>query len=333
MNTHTIAQHLLAELPLSELDVARLFIESIEHIGHLTEGKSRLEIIMMMRRMIRIGAESLNAESNTVSLKCAVLASVHARRHLRPVSRRDLRFFARRFISVESLADVPLNKITPKQCRILLEKSFGNNNSLYCKARTILHSVFVYGMQHEWCTNNPVKCLSVPKISERRITPLTLAEIGRLKKTVQRPEFSNMKLSLLLLLYCGIRPAEVARLREEDICWREKQVIIHPTTSKTGGGRVVPIRCSLAGIAPHERVIPRNWNQRWQKLRRAAGFRRWQADSCRHTFASYHAAYFHNLNELQMEMGHRSVDLLRTRYVVAAKPGVAARFWKTAKFE
>ena len=41
----------------------------------------------------------------------------------------------------------------------------------------------------------------------------------------------------------------------------------------------------------------------------------WQQDVLRHTFASYHLKHFKNLVQLQIEMGHSTPDLLRTRYL------------------
>ena len=41
----------------------------------------------------------------------------------------------------------------------------------------------------------------------------------------------------------------------------------------------------------------------------------WQPDVLRHTFATHHLATFRNYAELQLEMGHRSIELLRTRYI------------------
>ena len=77
--------------------------------------------------------------------------------------------------------------------------------------------------------------------------------------------------------------------------------------------------------------LPRNWNRRWQALRRAAGFSHWVPDVLRHTFATYHACTFRNLPALQCEMGHSSTALLRTRYVntTAIAPRDARRFWAT----
>lgn len=74
------------------------------------------------------------------------------------------------------------------------------------------------------------------------------------------------------------------------------------------------------------------WNRKWKALRRAAGYRgnKWVPDVCRHTFASYHAAFFRNLPELQLEMGHRDASLLMTRYMAPALKKDAAAFWKGA---
>ena len=60
----------------------------------------------------------------------------------------------------------------------------------------------------------------------------------------------------------------------------------------------------------------------------AADFRHWVPDVCRHTFATYHAAKFRNLPELQLEMGHRDTALLRSRYMMPASRRSAELFWK-----
>ncbi|MCQ2371209.1 MAG: hypothetical protein MJ058_04040 [Akkermansia sp.] len=97
-------------------------------------------------------------------------------------------------------------------------------------------------------------------------------------------------------------------------------MVVRPTTSKTGGGRVVPLRCGNIDAMRHD--IPRRWVHRWRALRKAAGWSKetahpWRQDVCRHTFATYHAAHFRNFPALQLEMGHRDSSLLRTRYIYA----------------
>lgn len=171
----------------------------------------------------------------------------------------------------------------------------------------------------------------MPKIKERYIEPLSLKDVEKLKEATTRPEFRNMRFSLNLMLYAGIRPTEVSRLQKTDFQWDERLVIVRSTVSKTGGGRAVPLR-GIHNIRKKDRYIPRNWNANGKALRRVAGFQsNWVPDICRHTFASYHAAYFRNLSELQMEMGHRDTSLLRSRYMAPVLRKDAAAFWREAK--
>jgi integrase len=89
---------------------------------------------------------------------------------------------------------------------------------------------------------------------------------------------------------------------------------------------VVPLR-ALPGMRAQDCRVPRNWQKHWRDLRRAAGFTRWTPDVCRHSFASYHAAYFRNLPELQVIMGHRDLSLLRSRYMAPTSRKEARVFW------
>ncbi len=150
----------------------------------------------------------------------------------------------------------------------------------------------------------------MPKIQEKNIVPLTPREVEKLQETARLPEFRDMRLSLALMLYGGIRPAEVCRLQAADFNWEEQQVIVRPTASKTGGGRVVPLR-GVRTIRKQDRVIPKGWLRKWSALRRAAG-------------------YFRNLSELQLEMGHRDTSLPRSRYMMPTLKKEAAAFWKAA---
>ena len=201
-----------------------------------------------------------------------------------------------------------------------METAFGGSAAQYRKGRAILSGVFSTAIKHDWCDVNPVARVEVPDVIEKPIEPLTIEEVERLEEAAQQPEHQDMQLSLHLMLYCGIRPTEVSRIDpERDIDWQNQRVVVRPTTSKTGGGRVVPLR-KAGNITV--RTIPHRWLHRWRALRKAAGWSKetahpWRQDVCRHTFATYHAAHFRNFAALQLEMGHRDSTLLRTRYVYA----------------
>ncbi len=329
---NTTAQSLLAGLPLHPEDAARLTLEMLEELQLDSAELTRTQLLARLRRLIRVGLRTLNEEEATVPFAEAAWKSVEARvaAGRRPVTLRDLRYMLRRLLRIPGLAERPLRAMRPRECRELLTNSFGHTPSGFRKARAILHSVFAFGRQQGWCDANPVDCIACPSVAEKEILPLGEAEIERLERTSRQPEHAPMRLSLHLMLYCGIRPTEVRRLRPADFNWDEGTVRIRPSASKTGGGRVVPLRLRRsARRVPMNPILPRDWEKRWRALRRAAGFSHWVPDVLRHTFASYHAAHFRNLPALQLEMGHRDCSLLRSRYVNAAgiTRAAAARFF------
>lgn len=322
------AEKMIEELPLSCKDAARLALEMSEELGARAEGLDKRELICLMRRVIRLGVEELARLEHTVSFETAVWASVEARAGRRATTRRDLRHYARRLLRVEGVAARPLRAMSSRECRELLQAAFGGSASSFRKGRSMLHSVFAFGMRQEWCAENPVARVEVPQVQEREIVPLRREEVARLEAAVQLPEHRAMRLSLHLLLYCGLRPQEVARLQTRDVQTERGCVVVPGRCSKTGGGRVVPLR-RLEALRGGRLRIPLNWEERWRRLRRAAGFAagQWVPDVCRHTFASYHAARFRDLGALQLEMGHRSTDLLRSRYLNLPQVEEAKRYW------
>ena len=282
------------------------------------------------RECIRQGEVQLRLRARTVTFAKAVETALEDRRRkgLRARSIVDFRYLCTRMMKMNpGLAERRMRGITSDDCRAYLQEAYGNSPSQYRKARAIMSGVFATAFKHDWCNANPVSRVEVPDVVEKPIEPLTIEEVERLEAAAQLPEHRDMQLSLHLMLYCGIRPTEVSRIDpERDIDWEHAQVVVRPTTSKTGGGRVVPLR--KAGSIT-VRTIPQRWSHRWRALRKAAGWSKenahaWRQDVCRHTFATYHAAHFRNFAALQMEMGHRDSSLLRTRYVYAGKTNEAA---------
>ncbi|MCQ2366521.1 MAG: site-specific integrase [Akkermansia sp.] len=277
--------------------------------------------IRRARECVRLGAEEMRKREKTVTFRKAVEMALEERekknRRARTVT--DFRYYCKRLMARNpGLAERRMRGITSDDCRAYLQAGYGESPSQYRKARAILSGVFSTSIKHDWCDSNPVSRVEVPEVVEKPIEPLTIEEVERLEAAAQLPEHRDMQLSLHLMLYCGIRPTEVSRIDpERDIDWEHAQVLVRPTTSKTGGGRVVPLRKADAITV---RTIPRRWVQRWHALRSKAGWNQshpWQPDICRHTFATYHAARFRNFAALQLEMGHRDSSLLRTRYVYA----------------
>lgn len=312
---------------LNTLDADRLMLDVVERLGKRVEGCRRPEVIALIKRVTVLGVLALAAEDRTETFATTARLSVEARCDRRAATCRDLRYFVRRMLKIPGVGERPLRAMTTSECRELLRQAFGSSLHSYRKGRAILHSIFAYGMRQDWCEVNPVDRIEMPRVQEPTIEPLSLADADRLLKTSTSPKHRKMRFSLLLMLYCGMRPAEVSRFcPARDVLWEEGVLIVRPNVSKTGGGRMVPLR-RVAHLSRAECIIPRNWKKRWRELRHDAGFEHWRADTLRHTFATFHAAHFRNLPELQLEMGHRDVNLLRSRYMVPASRRDAEAFW------
>ncbi len=342
------ARHLLKGLPLGGHDAARLVLEAVEDMPELlaAAGQGREQLMQALRRVLRAGIAAVREQEKTVSFAQAAEESLARREKAgrRPTTLRDLRGFIKRLLRVPGLAERPLRRIGVEECRRVLETAFGGSAHSYRKGRAILHSIFAYGLRHGWCSHNPVDATEAPIIVEKEIVPLTLAQCRRLVETAKLPHFRDCLPALCLMLFAGVRPGEVARLRWGDIRVAEGVLIIAARNSKTGGARRVelcaPLRRLLRrcrGKSCAEQLCPRRWEARWRLLRVAAGFSHrcgtpWVPDVLRHTFASYHALTHHNLPALQLQLGHRDARLLLTRYLnmPRLRRADAAHFWQLA---
>ncbi len=306
--------------PLSGTDIWRLFEEFREEAELITA--SRQELITAFRRVIRAGIASIRESERTVSFAHAVRASLEARKHRRPSTLADLRSFTGRMMRYGNWENMPLRAITVDQCREMISNAFGHSPHVQRKAQAILHSIFAYGRRQGWCDANPAEGVERPPLHEQRIEILTPPQIKSLLRACEAPEFTDMSAPVRLMLWCGIRPGEVQRLRWKDIDPHEGVVYVDPSHSKTGGARAVPLRgaAKLLSHLPSDQqddatIAPQNWARLWRRVRLRAGFTNWQQDALRHTFASLHLKCFHNPPQLQEEMGHRDSRLLRTRYL------------------
>lgn len=313
-----LARSLLARSRLSWCDAARLVIELEESLPP-ARGEKRGERMRRLRRAIRLGAEMVEKEKETVAVGTAVEASVAERAGRRPSTVADLRYLSRRLLRKNpGLAARPLRAVSTEECRACLERAF-ETPSQFKKGRAFLHSVFSFGVRRGWCAANPAVGVEVPRIREREIEPLTLPEVVRLTLETSAPDFRDCAPALGVMLWAGVRPCEVARLRWEDIDWEENIIAVRPRHSKTGGARHVSIAPVLRRWLARDRssgaLCPPNWKRKWNRLRDRAGLDAWRQDTLRHTFASYHAKRFRDLPGLSLEMGHADLSLLRTRYI------------------
>ncbi len=323
---------MLNGLPLRNCDMARLVIEAVEEMPELHDAAARGGAALMraLRRIVREGIVAVREQEKTVSFAYAAQESLARREFVgrRALTLRDLRNFIKRLLRVPGLAERPLRAIGVEECRRVLDEAFTPSIHSYRKGRAIMHSVFAYGLRQGWCASNPVAAIEVPSVAEQEIEPLSIKECRKLVNVAQSEPYRDCLPALGLMMFAGVRPGEVARLRWADVHCEDGMLSIAARHSKTGGARRVelcpPLRRMLLRLRPsaadeHTLLCPPRWHFRWQRLRQEAGLstpsHRWVPDVLRHTFASYHVLTHRNLPELQLQLGHRDSRLLLTRYL------------------
>ncbi len=305
----------------AKADSVLFHISVIPNLSEVSQNQAYEVFSLCLRQLLKAIEKALQESENSITFREAAEFSLLARAHRRPSTIADLRSYIRRMNMTQDFADMPIRHISIDICRRMLHKQFGHSAHSFRKAQSILHSIFDCAYRQQWCEHNPAKAILRPPVSEQRIEILPISTIRKLinisKKNIRlRP----MEAPLRLMLWCGIRPTEVRRLRWGDIDPSEKLVYIESTNSKTGGARAVPLRGGALALLkeshdPTHLIAPSNWNRLWKQLRLEAGCHTWQSDALRHTFASMHIKRFHNLPLLQEEMGHRNATLLQTRYL------------------
>ena len=324
----TAALALLKSTKLPPLEAAQVACAAVR------AGRGRMKRAL---RCIAAGEEELKRQERTVTFDKAVEAALEARQHRRTRTLCDFRYVTRRFMKrCPGLARRRVRSITAAECAAYIEAAFETPRQRQ-KARLTLSGVFSTAMKRGWCSENPVARVEAPRVVEKTVPILSPEEAEQLVQAAREYKGGICLPAVGLMLYAGIRPHEVARLTWADVDLPGKRVNIAPQHSKTGGSRPVTLlRPALhllrtAQAPAPQRICPPQWLRHWRAVRQQAGWNRltrpWPQDICRHSFASYHAAKYRNLHELQLQMGHRDSTLLRTRYLVVPAARTAKRFW------
>jgi len=197
--------------------------------------------------------------------------------------------------------------------------------------RSLLNSLFEFGVRKKLCPENPVKGVERMTVKAEEVGILTPAQLWNLLEISS----GDVRATIALGAFAGIRPEEIVRLTWEEVSLEKGHVTITAAKSKTAQHRYVKILPSLeAWLRPligSGSIQGDNFRRRYDEARRLAGFalrgnqrrRRhdedkglvpWPHDALRHSYASYHLAKFQNAPALALELGHQSNALIFSNY-------------------
>lgn len=330
------ATYILRNYPISPSDAARLVAEMLE-MCPCRNAQDKAEVINHCRNIIHEGTRYAESHTHTVLFRDAVYAMLSYKPHLRERTRMEVNQIVKRITeNVEEWNHCPMSRIDAELCQRTILSVF-NTASMHQKARRVMHSVFSFAVRNRWCRDNPVDLVAPVTYEEKPIHALSIEEVHRLLRVVQQPLHAPCAAAVGIMLWAGVRPGEVVRLKQGDINFEDRVITVPARHAKTGGARHVNmypvlhhwLRRCMRVYRPEASIVPGSWSVRWPRLRTAAGFECWVPDVLRHTFASYHLKHFKDLHMLQVDMGHATQKLLYTRYL--AMEGITVQgaklFW------
>lgn len=264
------------------------------------------------------------------------------------------------------LSEVPLERFTPEMVQSALDAAWSHSPTAWNGGRRQLHALFGYAIKRRLVRmENPVTCLEQRHVQEAEITalppgdlqklfaacrPATAAEIaaaadatGRAAHRAATEDLTYLRPYIAVCAFAGMRPTECTRLRWQDIDFEDAIISVRAANSKTGGQRHIEMHptlrawllaCRPADAEPGSLVTPaKNLHANLGALRHRAGFGggTWQHDCLRHSYATYYLKARHGeITRLQLNMGHRSAQLLYSRYVNMAGTtrDMAEKWWQ-----
>lgn len=262
--------------------------------------------------------------------------------HLLPDWLRDRRSDGRRESGVESYEAIlgrfvrDVGDMPPSGITVDLVKTYKRELMARVAPGTARHALTVLRTFCAWCveegylSTNPALLVAHPRVVPPNPDPLSAAEIVALLAALDAPQRSHKttwrrnRRAVCLMLYAGLRIAEVAGLEWRDIDLDRCEIIVRKEIAKGGNPRTVPICDELAAElraarfrSPSYAVVDQGdgWKQRGKALESkslAHLFERWlprrgisiHAHQLRKTFATELYLRGEDLATIQRLLGH-----------------------------
>lgn len=307
----------LTELSNAQIRDAQRALERLAEAG----------LSISLDRAIELALPTLRSVGSDISVStlCAEFAALKAA-EWSDHSNRNFKYASCAFC--EEFGERALSSVQGREIRAWLTNRYANTGTQANTMRT-LRPAFSYAVRQEYIPFSPFSKMELPRVRKKNaIDIFTPAEAASLMQ--QAP--ADCKVPYALLLFAGVRPQELTRLRWANI--RDGYIHITPDIAKTAQVRNIEIEPALAAWleasgkhSPADLICPPNWKRKNQATRAAAGVANRQ-DTARHSYATYHLAKYQNTDALKANMGHsRSSDTLFIHYRAAATPELAAQYW------
>lgn len=185
---------------------------------------------------------------------------------------------------------------------------------------SISHLFSMAWKEWEWISENPIKKISKPSVSNARQRYLSHDELSRLLKETKKSKCPILLTTTVLALSTGMRDGEIMGLKIGDI--KKDQQLIILRKSKNGEPRFIPLKGyaytlllehlsensnpnSLLFPSPDDPKRPYDTRSAWRLALKRAGIKDFRRHDLRHTTASYHRMNGKGLHDIGSLLGHK----------------------------
>lgn len=259
----------------------------------------------------------------------------------------------KRFVSYFD-KDEPAGSVTTEAVeRAMASMSAGGLSPQTVKGvREAAHGLFSWAKKRKLVTKNPVADADAPKVIQGEVGTITASQLKGLLRTALQNQPRAVP-ALAVWAFCGVRRAEITRLRFDDMDRGRKELRVSATVGKKGRGKVryVPMPAALiawlkaaesAGVAPLGKLVPGAddgksegvLNEWLVKARADAGISDWPNNALRHSFVSYACAMTEDYPKVSAWIGHSGgTALLEARYRHAVPKDAGKKWFEVLPFD
>jgi integrase len=227
-----------------------------------------------------------------------------------------------------------VNQITRADVESWLDR-FDNLTSRKNRIRD-LSILFEFCRRRGYCGANPLENIERPIVTRGRPEIFTVEEAAALLTTAELHPKLGLVPTIAVGLFAGLRMSEIKQLDWGKVDFEHRVIDVDETIAKMRQQRNVDMSDLLVTwlmpyAQPKGPIIPKGFRRRMEKLRARAGVTKWPDNGLRHSFGSYHCAYFQNPNMTALQMGHATTDMLFKHYRnYRIKKKDAEAYWKLA---
>jgi integrase/recombinase XerD len=196
-----------------------------------------------------------------------------------------------------------------------------------------LHAFFNFAKSRRYCAGNPIDEIEMPRRDSKEPEILTVEQVRTLLGLADKSDERREMLAYVVIgTFCGIRPEEIHRMTWDEVKLPARIVVVPGKNAKGRDRRVVNISDNCAAwleTIPNQSgaILTRKLRYYRDRLKKAAGWKRWPHDVMRHSFASYHLAKHNDQALTSRQLGHRNDNILWQHYRALVMPEDASAFW------